>query len=165
MPLEQCGPPIRASKLVAPLLPGGHRLSLGHGRLGCRGRVAGGRRLQRARILFMSSKMLYPLKEAIYMRNYVTCRVFSSGGGGKEGNLPPPTLTAVFPPFRLAVIIVYYIFKMIIHPQDPYTTSSHAKYSPPSNYPWKMPCIDLSKTLQKAKAMSKRSRMTLVSAS
>ena len=29
--------------------------------------------------------------------------------GGKGGNLPP--LTAVFPPFRLAVIIVYYIFQ------------------------------------------------------
>ena len=32
-----------------------------------------------------------------------------------------PPLTAVFPPFRLAVIIVYYtcIFQKIIHPKDP----------------------------------------------
>ena len=39
------------------------------------------------------------------------------GGVGMGGIFPP--LTAVFPPFRLAVIIVYYI----LHPQDPPTTS------------------------------------------
>ena len=49
-------------------------------------------------------------------------------GGGEGGNLPP--LTAVFPPFRLAVIIVYYIFQKIMHPQDPPTTGSY-QYSPP----------------------------------
>ena len=40
--------------------------------------------------------------------------------GGRGGIFPP--LTAVFPPFRLAVIIVYYIFQKIIQPQDPPTT-------------------------------------------
>ena len=59
----------------------------------------------------------------------------------------------IFPPFRLAVIIVYYIIQKIIHPQDPPTTGSHAKKF---------------KTLKKAyqaKALSKRSRMTVDSAS
>ena len=40
--------------------------------------------------------------------------------GGREGGIFPP-LTAVFHPFRFAVIIVYYIFQKIIHPQDPRT--------------------------------------------
>ena len=44
----------------------------------------------------------------------VISRVSNIMMGGKGGNLPP--LTAVFPPFRLAVIIVYYIFQKTIHP-------------------------------------------------
>ena len=65
--------------------------------------------------------------------------------------------------------IVNYIFQKIIHPQDPTTTGSHANIPPfKISLENKIPCIDLSKTLQKAyqaKAPSKRSRMTLVSAS
>ena len=84
---------------------------------------------------------------------------WKGGGGG----------TGVFPPFRLAVIIVYYIFQKILHPQDPPTTGSHANI-PPFKISLEniLPVIDLSKTLQKAyqaKALSKRSRMTFVSAS
>ena len=45
----------------------------------------------------------------------MTAGYFLGGGGGRV-NLPP--LTAVFPPFRLAVIIVYYIFQKMLHPQD-----------------------------------------------
>ena len=43
------------------------------------------------------------------------------GGGGVKGGIFP-LLTAVFPSFRLAVIIVYYTFQKILHPQDPPTT-------------------------------------------
>ena len=84
--------------------------------------------------------------------------------GGKGGIFPP--LTAVFPPFRLAVIIVYYIFQKIIHPQDPPTNGLHANIPPLQNIPRvnTLLVIDLSKTLQE-KALSKRSRITLVSAS
>ena len=34
------------------------------------------------------------------------------------------------PPFRLVVIIVYYIFQKILHRQDPPTTGSHANIIP-----------------------------------
>ena len=54
-------------------------------------------------------------------------RVFSSGGEGG------PPLTAVFPPFRLAVIIVYYNFQKIIHHQDPPTNGSNANIPPLQN--------------------------------
>ena len=44
------------------------------------------------------------------------------------------------PPFRLAVIIVYYIFQKILHPQDPPTTGSDANSIPPlQNIPRKYP--------------------------
>ena len=91
-------------------------------------------------------------------------RVFSSGG--ERGILPP--LTAVFPPFRLAVIIVYYVFQKIIHPQDPLPPASTPIFPPfKISLENTLPVIDLSKPLQKAyqaKALSKRSRMTFVSA-
>ena len=58
--------------------------------------------------------------------------------GGKGGIFPH--LTAVFPPFRLAVIIFSYT-----------PTGSYANILPLQNFPRKyLPVIDLSKTLQKA---------------
>ena len=51
------------------------------------------------------------------------------GKGGKEGIFPP--LTAVFPHFRLAVIIVYYIFQKILHPQDPLPPARKSILFPP----------------------------------
>ena len=46
-----------------------------------------------------------------YFDETMTAGYFLGGGRGES-----------FPPFRLAVIIVYYIFQKIIHPQDPPTT-------------------------------------------
>ena len=71
-------------------------------------------------------------------------RVFSNGGEGGESS---PPLTAVFPPFRLAVIIVYYIFQKIIHPLPPARTPIFPPFK--ISLENTLPVIDLSKTLQK----------------
>ena len=66
-----------------------------------------------------------------------TLVLFSSGGEGGD------RLTVVFSPFRLAVIMVYYIFQQIIH------RLSHANI-PPFKISLENTLNDLFKTLPKA---------------
>ena len=89
--------------------------------------------------------------------------------GGKWGNLTP--LDCCLPPLQIGSNnSVLYFPKDNTPPRPPYT-GLHADINPPlQNIPrvYTLPAIDLSKTLQKAyqaKALSKRSRMALVSAS
>ena len=63
-----------------------------------------------------------PGGRALTYSEWVSSYLQGGGEGEYSESSPPPPLTAVFPHFRLAVIIVYYIFQNIIHPQDPPTT-------------------------------------------